>query len=707
MYSLTPDQLAVVERPLTSHLFLHGPAGAGKSTAGAERLKRLLAAGLPGDSILILTSHRILQDLYVQTLASAESTEAGDPVPVTMSALAWRICNRYWPVAARLAGFGRPESPPVFLNVETAQYYMAHVTRPLLNAGYFESVTLERGRIYSQILDNLNKSATVGFPYTEIGPRLDAAWVGDPAQRHVYANVQECATRFREYCLRHNLLDFSLLMEVFATHLWPDPSVRDDLLSTYRHLIYDNVEEDVPRTHDIIREWLPEFESALLIYDDGGGYRKFLGADAATGIALSEVCDEQVSFSESLVMSEPVARLADELTHPLSTSPASDSALPLDVVVTRFIPEMIDAVVGRVSSLVIDQGIPPSEIVILTPILSDAMRFAITSRLEAALIPWRTLRPSRPLRSEPATQVLLTLAALAHPHWNIRPSKFDVTSTFMQCLEMDLVRAQMLTEIVYRPRDLSLSAFDRIHEDMRDRLTFAFGDRYSALRDWLLEYRSGSPLPLDVCLRKLLVEVLSHPGFGFRTNIDAARVAGSLIDSIRTFREAIEPSLVDLDHPNFDFGQEYLSGLQDGILPALYLEAWRTEASNAVLVAPAYSFLVMNHPTTIEFWLDAASSSWYEGLVQPLTHPYVLSREWPAGRQWTFADAEQTNLMNMHQLVSGLLHRCRERLVLAISGLGENGFEQRGPLLRAFQHLLEHDAARERPAHRSLSARDS
>ena len=26
-----------------------------------------------------------------------------------------------------------------------------------------------------------------------------------------------------------------------------------------------------PRAHDIIRTWLPEFESALLIYDEGGG----------------------------------------------------------------------------------------------------------------------------------------------------------------------------------------------------------------------------------------------------------------------------------------------------------------------------------------------------------------------------------------------------------------------------------------------------
>ena len=592
-------------------------------------------------------------------------------------------------MAARAAGFGRPDAPPVLLNVETAQYYMAYVIRPLLAQGLLGSVTLERSRIYSQLLDSLSKSATVGFPYTEIGARLESAWTGDPAQRRVYADVQECITRYRQYCLEHNLLDFSLLLEVFTTHLWPRAEVRNELSRGFRHLIYDNVEEDVPRSHDVIREWLPDFDSALLIYDEGAGYRRFLGADAHTGASLAQVCGEQIEFSTSLVMSKPIAQLQHSLSHPLAGDDSPHERLPLDVLPARFIPEMMDTVVGRVSSLILDQGVAPSEIVILFPILSDATRFAMTSRLEAARIPWQTLRPSRPLRNEPATRVLLTLATLAHPHWNNPPSKFDVAYAFMQCLDMDLVRAQMLTDIVYRPRELSLSGFDRINADMRERLTFTFGDRYAALREWILEYRNALPLPLDIFLQRLFQEVLTKPGFGFHANIDADRVAASLIESARTFRLAMEPSLVNLDHPDFEFGQEYVNVLLDGVLPALHLEAWRTDKTNAVLVAPAYSFLVMNRPASFQFWLDAGSSTWYESLVQPLTHPYVLSREWPTGRQWTFADAEQMDLLNMTQLVSGLLYRCRLRLGLAVSSLGEAGFEQRGPMLRAFQRVIQ------------------
>jgi hypothetical protein len=695
---LTENQIAVIEAEPTFRLFLSGPAGTGKSTVGVERLKYLLAQGVNGDEILVLTPQRTLQEPYLEIIRSPERSAGGEVTPATVGGLARRMCDLFWPLAADKAGFAHPEHPPVFLTLETAQYYMAHLVRPLLEQGYFESVTIDRNRLYAQIIDNLNKSAVVGFPYTEIGSRLDAAWIGDPGQRRIYTDAQDCATRFREFCLQNNLLDFSLQLEVFWRYLWPDPLVHGYLVKTYRHLIYDNLEEDGPHAHDLIRTWLPEFDSALLIYDENAGYRRFLGADVETALALRELCDEQITFDESFVMTAGIDELATSLSQAISLtltpSPKieehMDDGQTLKIITSRFYPELLDTLVKEIENLLQPSSfiLHPSEIVILAPYLSDVLRFAITSRLEAKHIPWRTHRPSRSLHDEPASQALLTLAALAHPHWNVRPSKFDVAYALKLALDMDLVRAQLLTEIVYRSKDVTLSTFDQINSDKQERITFTLGNRYSMLRDWILNYREIQPLPLDHFLRRFFGEVLSQPGFGFHRNLDAARVAASLIESVRKFRLAMEPSFVSLDHPDFDFGREYIAMLQEGVIAAQYLESWKTESDEAVLVAPAYTFLMMNKPVTVQFWLDAGSSGWYERLDQPLTHPQVLSRAWPRDRQWTFADEDQTNKETMARLVSGLLHRCRAKLYLGISNLGESGFEQRGELLRAFQRVL-------------------
>ena len=87
---------------------------------------------------------------------------------------------------------------------------------------------------------------------------------------------------------------------------------------------------------------------------------------------------------------------------------------------------------------------------------------------------------------------------------------------------MDLVHAQLLAEIVYRVKDFTLSSFDQINPDKQERITFTFGNRYSMLRDWILNYREEQLLPLDHFLRRFFGEVLSQPGFGFHRNLDAA-----------------------------------------------------------------------------------------------------------------------------------------------------------------------------------------
>ncbi|KAF0106803.1 MAG: hypothetical protein FD146_2395 [Anaerolineaceae bacterium] len=699
---LTRDQRSIIKSPLDGKTFLSGPAGCGKTTAGVGRLRALLTSGLPADSVLILTPQRTLQAPYERVLRGPETGPGGTVTLATVGGLARRMCDLFWPLAAEAAGFAHPGQPPVFLTLETAQYYMARIVRPLLDDGFFESVTIDRNRLYSQILDNLNKAAAVGFPHTEIGPRLDSAWYGDPAQRRVYADAQECATRFRQYCLEHNLLDFSLQLDIFWNLLWRAPECRGYLTRQYRHLIYDNVEEDIPVAHDFVMDWLREFQSALIIFDEDAGYRRFLGADPESALRLADLCETHAELTESFVASPEIQSLEIAFTEkilprsPTPPLPLSSSlnalAFPPSETPTRFYPQMLDWVAGEIQRLTAEENVPPSEIVVLAPYLSDTLRFSLTNRLEERGIPWRSHRPSRSLRDEPASHCLLTLAALAHPGWNVRPAKFDAAYALLFAIDgMDLVRAQLLAEIVYRQRDFRLSTFDEIRPEVQERITFVFGQRYDRLRAWIEAYRQQpAPDPLDHFLRRLFGEALSQKGFGFHRNPDAARTAASLVESIQKFRVAMEPALADFrslgDFGSLEIGKEYLAMLQDGVIAAQYVEAWQMEETDAVLLAPAHTFLMMNRPAKIQFWLDAGSGGWWERLFQPLTQPYVLSRAWTQrepGTLWTDADEVAANQQTLARLVTGLLRRCGERVYLGLSDLGESGFEQRGPLLKA------------------------
>jgi hypothetical protein len=238
---------------------------------------------------------------------------------------------------------------------------------------------------------------------------------------------------------------------------------------------------------------------------------------------------------------------------------------------------------------------------------------------------------------------------------------------------------------------LQFSPFDKIKPEMQERITYVLGEKYTNLRNWFNEYRESTPLPFDFFLRKLFGEVLSQPEYGFHSNLDAVRIASSLIESIKKFRYAMEPSYVKMDNPAFNLGREYIAMLEDGVIAAQYLESWRSENKESVLVAPAHTFLMMNRPVAIQFWLDPGSSGWVQRLLQPLTHPYVLSRHWEAGRLWMDADEVNAETESLVRLTGGLLSRCREKLFLALADLSETGFEQRGTLLRAFQKIIQQE----------------
>jgi hypothetical protein len=107
-----------------------------------------------------------------------------------------------------------------------------------------------------------------------------------------------------------------------------------------------------------------------------------------------------------------------------------------------------------------------------------------------------------------------------------------------------------------------------------------------------------------------------------------------------------------------------------------------------VLLVPAYTFLMMNQPVTIQFWLDAGSRSWFERIYQPLTHPYVLRRDWPEDEVWTDENEVAAREMALGRLILGLTRRCRQRIYLTSSELSEQGYEQQGPLLQTVQRIL-------------------
>ena len=695
--SLTPAQAHILQQPLAQKLWLEGPAGAGKTTVAVARLLRLLERGTPAESILIFVPQRSLAQPYLNALRERKTYRGGTVSAHTIGSLALQMVEMFWFLVAAKAGFAHPQDLPNFLSLELVQYFMSRAIEGLIaERDYFNSVRIERARLYSQIVDNMNKAALVGFPINEIGSRLKAALAPGVEQAHIFADAQSCALAFRKYCLAHNLLDFSLYLEVFRQHVLPLPQAQAYLRGRYKHVIADNVEEDTPASHSLLAGLLAGCSSALVLYDRDAGFRRFLGADPQNARGLIAGCDARLSLDAGVETGAAQAFGASLAAH-LDTSMASDNAAAVAdhakassaiiAVSQRYHPQMVDWAADEISRLAHEQGVPPAEIVVLAPFMSDVLRFGLFESLAKRGVKARSHRPSRALRDERAARALLTLARLAHPQWNLPPTEFDLAFALMTAIDgLDLIRAKLLTEMLYRGE--KLLPFEQVQSPtMQARITYELGARYDQLRRWLQVYVDGGGLDaIDIFFRRIFGELLSRPGFGFHGDIDAGNIAMNLVDSARNFRWSLD--FMARYGDTSDLSLDYVKMVEQGVIAGFYLRSWVAEDEDSVLVAPAYTFLLKNQAVDYQFWLNIGSEGWSRRLYQPLTHPEVLSLGWTQGTTWTEAHEQEWSRQTLSRLLLALTRRCRAGIYMGYSELSESGHEQRGLLLETIQAAL-------------------
>ncbi len=673
-------------------MLVEGPFGAGKTTFAIETLFTWLEAGVPPERMLVLVPQRTLAQRYLQALRDTLRGPTGTVEVRTLGGLAKDLSDLYWPLVAQQAGFTDPDLPPRFLTIETAQYVMSDFVDQAVQRGEFDAVSVSPQQIARQIIDNLGKAALMGIEPRKVPELLSAAWGSERPRKRVlaYQAAGRVAERFRTYCLEHRLLDYSLQIEMF-NRLIRSESFRADFFKSRSHLIVEHLEEETPLTHDLIREWLPYLEGALLIYERDSGYRVFLGADPQGGYELGRQCEGILTLDRSLITAPGLEALRAEVAaslHRPGAQPAPEGTdLAFEFKFHNYFPQMLDWVAQKIAHLVHEEGLPPGEIAVVAPFLSDALRFSLGQKLDRYDVPHVSHRPSRALRDEPAARCVLALAALAHPEWDRLPPPADVAQALALAIGgLDPVRARLLAKVVYHPTGSEpLTSFERINPTMQARITYVAGQSYERLRAWLAEAAAGEAAPLDHLFTRLFGEVLSQPGYGFHADPEAGRVTAELVELARKFRQSL---FADTGLDEAEIGRRYYTIVEQGLLAALYVQSWQDERADAIFMAPAYTFLLRNRAVQVQFWLDVGSTGWWERLDQPLTHPYVLSPNWPAGRLWTDADEYEQQQDMLYRIISGLIRRCGQRVYLGISDLGEQGYEQRGPMLRIFQQIL-------------------
>jgi hypothetical protein len=727
---------------MASKQYFVGHPGTGKSGRLADHLVTLINAGVRPDRILLLAPQQAQAERYRAAQSRVQSRTRGEPFVSTIYSLAQQHVTMFFPRIAPRAGFANPKREAVFIDVELAQYFLDQIAAPHL--AEFEDLKLSRPRLISQLLDSMNKASTANFPLNELAERLNASWNGPEPRAHHYRRVQDIALAFRRFCLQHNLIDFSLSMNVFGEHLLDADFYQEFIQARYRHILADNIEEMPPVAHLFISQVMRTCDTAVLAEDDPGSYRLFLGADRHSARELREWCDTVTELPDPRLAPDAAptpAKFGAALMTAIQTNnrPRTLGAGVLDPVHLmqgdRYWTQMVQGIVERIREQV-QAGVKPKDIAVLAPIVEDVLRFELQERLRPDGIDVRTVRPSRPLFDHPIARMMSVWARLANPQWGLPATAQELARALsMSIAGLDIVRAQLLADAAHKLDAKTLPALD--DKTLWERVGVEFQPLYARLQQWMAARtgegeanradgeaqsaidnpKSKIENPIDLFWQQLFTGVLSQEGYALMGDVDGAVIVDRLVRSARNFRQAFEMAGVTaqaetvavavtpagLQAPvqpsHSDIGLAYINNLAQGLLAAQYAPERMPVvagddaandgegAVNAVLLTPAYAYLTSDFRSRVQFWLDISATRWHDRLYQPLTHPYVLSRNWQKGRLWTDDDELAANRDMLARVVGGLAFRCSDEIVLASSQMDVSGMEESGMLNRAIQRV--------------------
>jgi hypothetical protein len=685
---LTPQQLAVSQTG--GRCFLLGPAGSGKTTALHQRLLRILADGTSAYTILALVSERSHTLPFLQAVHEAGLGPYAELEITTYQHLAREMVTLFWPLVARPAGFGQAHQPPTFLTYDLAQLLMWRIVRPMAAEGAFADVRLRPQQVVSQLLDTLNRAALNRLTLDEALARQRSTYAGPPDQLRRFEEAARAAHEFRRVCLSTNLLDLSLLVQVFDTQLVQHEAFRRYFSERFLHLLVDNVEEQTPAGQSFIAGLMEFTATAAIAYDAGGGYKRFLAADPAGANQFARRCETTVAFEDSLITTTPLVHLANLVENTLMGTrlPSGEAAEAVGHIIhVRYRHEMVSHLVDYLTELV--REVPPREIALVAPYLDGVLRYNLVQALRECGLPHRLLRRRHIPREEPRVRAWLTWLVLAHPGWGIKPVPYDVSEALtLSIARMDPARAQLVSGQLYLPAGPTLLPVAEMSETVAQRVGDHLLDQVELLRQWLDQEGHDRHRP-DVFLHRLFHGLLSQPSFQPEPDLAAAAVCDWLVRTAGRVRLAAAP--MGLDTPA-EIGRTLIEGIYEGLVTANPPDLGEPPDPEGITIATVYGYLIGEERATVQVWLEAGATGWWDLPRQPLSNPFVLAQSWRPDRLWTAVEEFEMRDQLLSRLIRGLTRRCAGSVVLAHSDLDRRGLHQEGRLWRALLPVRRKDS---------------
>lgn len=656
-----------------------GATGVGKTTRLINTYKELVESGVRSEEILVLLMNRS------QSLSWREKSTfnvSGRIVRTSFFGFVQNEITTFYPIILKNVPEIKSKTvKPVFLTFESSQYLLSMLIESRRNSSdAFYAISDRDSKIAVDISSDFVKAVAASLSYKDIGSRLYSALeIQTDEKKTVFSEVDRVIEDYRKRCLECGVMDFAMAVDFYNTVLLKDEDYIKSLKKRFKYLIVDNLEEAVPMQADFVSMFLDIVDGALISYNKDGGYGSIFGGNKAyvENVVLKKCNVEEMKnmpYTCKKEMVEFSEMLFEGLTYKdnkvkLNADGVSFIRVPETVLRSDMLEQVSDMVVKLLSD-----GYSPKDIALVSTFADVVTEYVLESKLKKNSVKITNIARKSRFIDNKFVYALITFAYLCHPDDKIVPTRDDVRALVSMLLDIDPIRSSILAKVICSQNPYA--EFPPVEsEDIMDRIGYSNVNRYNFIRNWINDYRKGTPLDIDVFFQKVFTEILLVYGAEEQDIIDIKR----LIDSSNGFKETISR------FNTIDVNKGFLTMVKNGVKSAESIfDMEERGGDDEIVLCTPMTYLSNSLSHKVILMIGISSSHWTPRCAKEISNPYVLSPTWNIGDTYTEEVEEENQRKNIAIVLRALTKRCQEKFITFESRYSSDGYENDGMLPTLF-----------------------
>lgn len=610
-------------------MLIQGSLSANKTDFLIEKYVKLLNSGVPASKILVLVQNSTLKQNFINAVLEKLTIKSFEKLRVhSFFSLVYNSVSDNWAVLENVnPDKNRSVILPNLVGLEVSQFILKNIIKDVKFRGYNSRKSLlhQIFRRYSLIVqNNLSKD--------EVEER--AKILKEPFKEDIDLTLK----LFLQKTLKLRSFDYLRQCLVF-NYIYKNT----DYFKEIEYLLLDDGDEITPVCFDFIEHLAPQLKDWYICYDFKGSSRVgYLSADKPA------VWEFERLFKEKTVELEPQGKLystaekifdnvlydkGNILTDFSLQSPSKRSG-------------MIDLAVREIK-LLLDSGVPPCEIALITPCVDEMLRFTLAEKLKSV-----NLKPLSGSEKLIQNRLVLSVLNILKLNTTLVLSEFSLRPVFNDFLNIPLKYCDKILEAFEAEKRLIDFEFPNPEhtEKYRAFLEFLNGQDCKKLSQQAFEVFDKFAF-LSACTREEIGK------FNF------------FLKELKDFEDVFADEIAGHE-------AEILLQIENSIIsenPYSTLEV----GENDLILSTPQKIIDNQIRTKYQFWLDVSSQEWVKSDIGPLYNAWVYQKGWEK-ETFTVEDNLQLSRDKTARILRKLTLLAGERVSAYSSLFDGNGLENFG-----------------------------